>query len=125
MPTTWWSTGSLEVDNPTPSGCTFHAYETGTGNFYVTTQNVCGTSATAGGTVDVYSGGGGDDPPIPLALSIQPNPATDYIDAEIIEDDSETDNSELQIILFNNRAIPVYYYEKFYTGYDDGNFLPF
>lgn len=109
MPTTWWSTGSLEVDNPTPSGCTFHAYETGTGNFYVTTQNACGTSATAGGTVDVYSGGGGgDDPPIPLALSIQPNPANDYIDAEIIDTDSETANSELQIILFNNRSIPVY-----------------
>lgn len=108
MPTTWWSTGSLEVENPTPSGCTFHAYETGTGNFYVTTQNACGTSVTAGGTVDVYSGGGGDDPPIPLALSIQPNPANDYIDAEIIDTDSETANSELQIILFNNRSTPVY-----------------
>lgn len=103
---TWWSTGSLEVDNATPSGCTFHAYDTGIGNFYVTTHNACGTSGTAGGTVDVYSGGGGELGPV--ALSIMPNPATDYIDVEIIDGGLEPENTEYQVKLFNNQNTLVH-----------------
>ncbi|MBN1650452.1 MAG: S8 family serine peptidase [Bacteroidales bacterium] len=68
----------------------------------VTAINDCG-SATAYASVPVDCDGGIINP-----LSVQPNPANNYIDAEIINDDSEIDNNELHIKLFNNRSIPVY-----------------
>jgi len=113
--TTWWSTGSIEIDNASQTGCTFHAYDTGIGNFYVTTENSCGISSIGGGTVNVYSGGGGELGPI--SLSVMPNPASKYIDVEIINLDKNVENTEFHAFLFNNQNIPVYsnksYFKKF------------
>ena len=68
----------------------------------VSANNTCG-STSAYTSVPVDCDGGIINP-----LSVQPNPANNYIDAEIINDDSEINNNELQIKLFNYRSIPVY-----------------
>lgn len=79
----WWSTGSIEpvgsTSNPT---CSFEAVAPGTGNFYVTVQNTCGTSPTGGGTVNVVSGGGGQ-----MMLVMTPNPTTGETTLSIETDD--------------------------------------
>lgn len=68
----------------------------------VSANNSCG-SASAYTFVPVDCDGGGINP-----LSVQPNPANEYIDAEIIDIDPEIDNNKLQIKLFNYNSIPVY-----------------
>ena len=68
----------------------------------VTANNSCG-SASAYTFVPVHCDEGAINP-----LSVQPNPANNYIDAEIIDIDPEIDNNKLQIKLFNNNSIPVY-----------------
>jgi hypothetical protein len=83
----WWSIGSIEPVNSTNSPtCTFEAVTLGTGNFYVTVQNTCGTSSLGGGTVNVVSGGGGQ-----LMLVLAPNPATDETMISIV-------TTEVQIV---------------------------
>ena len=109
----WTASGSLEIAHTTPNGCTYNAYTTGTGNFYVKTRNVCGYSPSGGGTVSVYSGGGGgggNNPPFPMKLSISPNPANDYIEAylENLIEEEQLDNEKLHIKIFNSYSIPVY-----------------
>lgn len=110
MPINWWSSGSIVVDHTTPNGCTFHAEETGIGNFYVTTRNSCGTSAAGGGTVNVYSGSGGGGGGLPRPLSVSPNPANDYIEAYIenLTEEEKLDNEKLHIKIVNSNSIPVY-----------------
>ena len=112
MSPVWTASGSLEIDHTTPNGCTYHAYTTGTGNFYVKTRNICGYSPSGGGTVSVYSGsgGGGGGGGLPRPLSVSPNPANDYIEAYIkdLTEEEQLDNEKLHIKIVNSNSIPVY-----------------
>jgi len=107
----WWVVGSpcgVEIiSGSTSKYCTMLANEPSWNNFYVTTSNACGTSVSAGGAIKVVDGGGG---PL-MPLSIKPNPANYYIEAEILDDNFESgSNNMIHIKLFNNRSI------LFYTG---------
>ena len=110
MPPVWTASGSIAIDHTTPNGCTYHAYTTGTGNFYVKTRNICGYSPSGGGTVSVYSGGGGGDDGLLRPLSVSPNPANDYIEAYIenLTEEEQLDNEKLHIKIVNSKSIPVY-----------------
>lgn len=91
----WWCTGSIEIDGASNANtCTFEATDLGIGNFYVTTQNTCGTSPTGGGAVNVVSGGGGQ-----MMLVISPNPACNEVSITI---ESEL---EEEITLMSNETI--------------------
>ena len=74
--------------------------------------NTCGESIKKTYTINVSIGGGNPrygDPIGGFELSIQPNPANDYIEAEIQDDNFEPGgNNNINIKLFNNRSIPVY-----------------
>lgn len=96
----WWSTGSIEpVGSTNSTTCTFEAVTLGTGNFYVTVQNTCGTSPAGGGTVNVVSGGGGQ-----LMLVLAPNPATDetMITIATTEEQTVEENDEWDFEVFDN-----------------------
>ncbi|MBC36128.1 MAG: hypothetical protein CL663_08825 [Bacteroidetes bacterium] len=95
----WSSTGSIvEIASTTGSQCTFEAINSGIGNFYVQTENLCGLSLEGGGTVNVSGGGGG---PLGPMLLVYPNPATEsfeiQLDESIVSSDQETVESELRI----------------------------
>lgn len=86
----WLSTGSITpAGSTTGTTCTFEAINLGTGNFYVTVQNTCGTSPVGGGTVNVVSGGGGQ-----MMLVLSPNPTSTETDLSI-----ETISTE---VIFDN-----------------------
>jgi hypothetical protein len=78
---TWSATGSIDLLSTNPSVVgTVEATSLGNGNFYVTSQNSCGTSPTGGGAVYVTFGGGQLGP-----LMVYPNPAVDFISIEVDE----------------------------------------
>jgi hypothetical protein len=81
----WWCSGSLEKDSENANSCTFEAVEEGTGNFYVKTQNACGYSPSAGGTVNVSTGGGGGTPDDPLEPLCYPNPVDEQVTVTLAE----------------------------------------
>lgn len=106
----WGITGSIFQTSPNPTGlCTVQATSLGTGNFRVTTQNRCGTSIAGGGTVYVSSGGGGG-----ILLGVTPNPAKDYVNIEIRQQESDTETVQQNLYekytvrLINQYQIPVY-----------------
>ena len=79
------------------------------------TENSCGESFLLSVPVSVVSSRlcrpdpGEDDPIEGFKLSIQPNPANDYIEAKIQDDNFEPGNNDkIHIKLFNNRSMPVY-----------------
>lgn len=83
----------------------------GTFYLYLTTINGCGSQNLMKNIVVKSSGGGGLVPrsveePI---LLVSPNPANDYIEVEILDDNFEPgNNNSMHIKLFDNRSIPVY-----------------
>jgi hypothetical protein len=89
----WWCSGSLEKDSENGNSCTFEAVEEGTGNFYVKTQNACGYSPSAGGTVNVSTGGGGGTPDDPLEPLCYPNPADEQVTVTLAEPEDAGGNS--------------------------------
>ena len=107
----WWVTGNpCGVDIfPASDGksCTFEAIEPSWNNFYFNTTNVCGTSPSAGGVIEVINGGGGGMMKI---LTVSPNPANDYIEAYIenLTEEERLDNEKLHIKIVNSNSIPVY-----------------
>ncbi len=78
------------------------------------TENVCGESASLNVPVSVVPPNlcrpyPGPDPFEGFKLSIQPNPANNYLEAEILDENFEqSSNNNINIKLFNNRSIPVY-----------------
>ena len=74
----WWSGGSLTTQTTTSQSAVFEGSSLGSGNFYVTTSNVCGTSPTGGGAVNVTLGGGG-------MYRIAPNPVRDELTVSLHE----------------------------------------
>lgn len=97
--TDWWCTGNIEITQSVASGCTIEPTGIGIGNFYLTTENSCGTSPTGGGTINVTAGGGGGE--LGPMLLVFPNPATESFEIQLddsiaISDDKEIE-SELRI----------------------------
>ncbi|MEZ4829094.1 MAG: T9SS type A sorting domain-containing protein [Bacteroidia bacterium] len=73
----WWANGSITANPPAAGQAgVFEATSLGTGNFFVQTSNSCGVSPTAGGAMNVTSGGGG-------MYRIAPNPAREEITVEL------------------------------------------
>ena len=107
----WWVTGNpcgVDIYSGTNStSCTFEAMEPSWNNFYFNTTNVCGTSASAGGAIEVLDGGGGG---MMKMLTVSPNPANDYIEAYIenLTEEERLDNEKLHIKIVNSNSIPVY-----------------
>ena len=85
-----------------------------TTNVYVKGTNPCGSSLEYSELLSVKDCGGGGIIPVPYSveepvLLVSPNPANDYIEAEIDVDNFEAgNNNKIHIKLFNNMSIPVY-----------------
>ena len=90
----WWSSGSIENLNSTGSSCMFEATENGWGNFYVTTTNICDTSAVGGGSVNVNGGG-----PLDPMLIAFPNPAKEYFEIQLDESIAFSNNTEVESVI--------------------------
>ena len=91
---TWSSIGSITMSNSDPSSYKiFEATSLGTGNFYVNTSNICGTSINAGGTVRVSG-----SCTTCLTASLSPNPARGFVVLSL----SDITNEEIEAI--NNQS---------------------
>ena len=108
---TWSSTGSITMSNSDPSSYkVFEATSLGTGNFYVNTSNICGTSINAGGTVRVTG-----SCTTCLTASVSPNPARSYVVlslSDITNEEIEAINSQSStkgsVTIFDKLGKPVF-----------------
>jgi Zn-dependent metalloprotease len=106
----WWSSGSIVPSgNTLGSQCVFEATSYGTGNFYVTTTNGCGTSTPGGGTVNVRTGR-------QLSIQIIPNPATVEINVNLMSRSADGTYSNIadqtvnayDATIYNSYGVPLY-----------------
>lgn len=108
---TWSSTGSITMSNSDPSSYkVFEATSLGTGNFYVNTSNICGTSINAGGTVRVTG-----SCTTCLTASVSPNPARGFVVlslSDITNEEIEAINSQSStkgsVTIFDKLGKPVF-----------------
>lgn len=105
----WTVSGSIDRLSTTPNSfCTIEATSTGSGNFYITSQNTCGTSPTGGGSVYVSSGGGGQQQCI-----VVPNPASNFVEISIQENEKDLVNRQTKdfcyiLTITNSYGEPVF-----------------
>ncbi len=115
----WRNTHTYIDQNPSGSEVHFTTLPSFpyTTNVYVKGTNSCGSSSEYSELLSVKDcggGGGGGLIPVPYSvegpvLLVSPNPANDYLEAEIVDDNFEQgSNNKIHIKLFNNRSIPVY-----------------
>ncbi len=88
-----------------PPVINFMASRVGNYQVQVEAENQCGVSQYSSTIyVSAVDCGGGFS-----LLSISPNPANDYVEAEIQDDNFEPgNNNKIHVKLFNNRSVPVY-----------------
>ncbi len=76
----WSSTGSISLaSSPSGPSATFEGVNNGTGQFYVTTTNICGTSNNGGGAVNVSGG-------CNMCLQAHPNPAKGILTISLVSE---------------------------------------
>ncbi|MEM1406719.1 MAG: DNRLRE domain-containing protein [Bacteroidota bacterium] len=90
----------------------------GTTNFIATVNNACG-SRTASATINVTSGGGGDDcgvlpnPPCELFITVYPNPGASYLSINLDDTDIKSANNQGIIRILDKTGKSRVYLENY------------